>query len=190
MRFVWVVLFVASTAAAEPDRKDPNAALGLSIGTAAAGIGLIVTGAEIPEFVHTDPARTAWEASLVGVGTVTFLVAPSVGRIFGGAPLWNRGLRLKLIGLGIAASSVPAVLLVADATGSLHTTALMSVIAWVGLPLVTVGGIGIVTGTTIELATTPSAVRRVNRELDATLTIAPIATRDGVAPGISLVGQF
>jgi hypothetical protein len=177
-----VLLVTATVAAADPPApSSPGAAVGVSLGVTAAGLGLVFVGADAairPQAYGS--IQSVVEGVAVGVGSAALLVGPSLGRAFYAHSLWSTGLALRLIGVGVGGAGVAAALAMNSSWGGLFVGGIFEIVA---------GGF-FITGATIEIATTPAAVRRHNATL---LTIAPAPIRGpegSLAPGLVLAGRF
>jgi len=177
---------IATPGRAMPHRtrhKSPTGALVLSLGTTfVAGYGLLLAGA-----VLTDDGNTNNRALEHGVGVATmlggvgaFLVGPTVGRIYAGHA-WNGWLGLRLAGLGFGLL-FSAIVIAAD-----RSQDPIEVVFPVAL-----GGAAYAVGMVGEIASTPSAARKYNRDhaLDINLAITPIRGQAGEVPGLGVVGRF
>jgi hypothetical protein len=192
---VALALAASSVAHADPEPKSPRTALWLSLATSAAGLGLEFVSADAGIRPQAYGGNHNWvEPTACGVGAGALIVGPSLGRIYGDAPLWNKGTTWRLIGLGIAATGVGAALALgysqrnSTSDGPVNTGPVV-----VGGAALAVGGGLYIAGASYEIATTPSAVERANhtRGFEAQLTLAPLRSRDGgVVPAAAIVGRF
>lgn len=171
----------ASPIAAQPPRRDPATALWMSLGTSAAGLALVLVGADVGIRPQAYP-HTGWlEAPLAGVGGAALLVGPSLGSFYADR-LWNGRLAVRLVGLGVAALAFAPGL-----QGNGGTTSPLPVL------LLAAGGVLYLAGATYEIATTPRAVDRYNREHGwfATPTLSVSRLRDRtIAQGLAIARQF
>ncbi len=189
---VALALATTSVAAADPAPKDPRTALWLSLATSVTGLGLEFVSADAGIRPQAYPRPNWVEPVAGGVGAAALLVGPSLGRIYGDAPLWNKGTTLRLVGLGIAATGVGAALWLGsrqtNSDGPVNTGPVL-----VGAPLLAIGGGLYIAGASYEIATTPAAVERAGqaRGFEAQLTLAPLRSRDGgLVPACAVVGRF
>ena len=183
-----VVALLGSTAAAAepaptPAPKSPVTALWLSLGTSAAGLGLVLVGADAGIRPQAYGQARGIELPLAAVGGAALLVGPSLGSAYAGR-FWNGGTALRLAGVGIGAAGLAlAVQPSRGPEGALN----------VGPYFLLGGGAAVyLAGAVYEIATTPRAVRRYNRRtLELSLSPAPLATPGGrIAPGLALAGRF
>jgi len=187
--FIFIVVFAASTlAAAEPSMspapKRRDTALSLSIGTTGAGLALALIAADmgIRPQAWPDGVEPA-QAILATTGGALLLVGPSLGSGYAHR-LWNAGSIVRLSGIGVAALGV-GVALALESRGEPGTVSPLPYIALAS------GGAIYLGGTVYEIATTPRAVDRYNRDHGIAPSLTPIRTRDGaLAPAIGISGQF
>lgn len=152
--------------------KSVATAVGLSIGTTAAGVALLVAAER--------SNRASAPAALLGAGLV--IAGPSVGRAYVSRSFANPWLVTRLLGLGAVAGAG------AVAFSCLFVCDDSEV---VGLEYVALAGAAaFVVGSVVEIATTPAAVHDYNRAhgWESTITVAPIVTRGGA--GLGLGGRF
>jgi len=153
----------APTAVGAP--KSADVALGLSLGVTAAGLGLIVAGAN-------------WnEPTIATTGTIVFLVGPTTGHIYGGHTL-NGGLGARAIG-AVTALAGFSVLLSCFATCDNQDGKVD-----VAGALLIGGGLVYAGGGIYEIATAPEAAHRYNRQHGFEATVVPTGN------GIALAGRF
>ena len=89
------MIVTTSSAAAEPKRKDPRVAAGLSLGVTAAGAGALYLA-----FAHQKSVMSGFEAILLGLGSQTLLFGPSAGHVYAG----EKRRAVRMYGLRIGAS--------------------------------------------------------------------------------------
>lgn len=152
--------------------KDPNTALGLSLGGTAASVALTIAGA------------SANNSGLVTAGLLSSIVTPSFGEWYAGKPL--------TVGLGLRAAS--AVALVAGAneafkcfgeTGSCSNDNNAAGVLLLG------GLVGYATGTIYDIATAPRAAREFNAEHQVHVTPTYLRSPSGSATmGVGIGGTF
>jgi hypothetical protein len=187
---VALALATTSVAAADPAPKDPQTALWLSLATSAAGLGLEFVAADAGIRPQAYGGNHNWiEPTAGGVGAAALIVGPSLGRIYGDAPLWNKGTTVRLVGLGIATTGVVA----AFWLGRHDTSETGNGPILIGGGLLGLGGAVYLAGATYEVVTTARAVERAGRTrgFEAQLTLAPMRSRDGgVVPAAAIVGRF
>jgi hypothetical protein len=172
--------------------KKKSTAMWLTLGTMAAGAGLFAAG----EALYQQPGcynSCLPQQGLAIVGGAALLVGPSVGHIYAGHT-WNAGLGIRLGGMTTFALGWLAL-----APCFVHPAAVQTPVdpqnngssstCAIGGAAVALGAIATVAGTVTEVATTPSAVEDYNRA-HAALTVAPIQTQNGIAPGVALAGRF
>ena len=162
--------------------RSPSTALWWSAGTTGAGLALLLAAKVIyPDFPsHSTPL----DVMLVGsIGAL--VVGPTLGHTYAGKT-WNRWLGVRLAGLGVV--GVGAVVSLALAASVCHPDGVGCLVLGLGASAVLGGGTYAV-GTIGEIATAPSAAHDYNREhhFDAQLTLAPIQSRTGLAPGVGFV---
>jgi hypothetical protein len=179
MRLVFAILLVARVAAAD----QAPAAVGVSLGVTAAGLGFEFVAADVGIRPQAYPDNTpALQPILATVGGALLLVGPSLGRaIYAPHSLWNKWLAMRLVGIGIAGIGVATTVILADQGSS----------GWIpgiiGGAIVIAGAGLYIGGATVEIVTTPAAVRREG----ATVSIAPIRGPGGsLAPGLVVAGRF
>lgn len=169
-------------------RKTTTTAMWLTLGTTAAGAGLFFLG----ESLYQTPGcyNSCYPQQAVAVvGGAAFFVGPSLGHVYAGHT-WNAGLGLRLG--GIAAFGL-GWLAMAPCFAHPANAGDQSQSCQVGGIAVTGGAIATLVGTVYEIASTPDAVHAYNREhgFDATLSVAPVRTRDGgVVPTVGLAVRF
>jgi hypothetical protein len=146
----------------EAGDKDGGVAFVLSAGTTLAG-ALMLSG-----------------SSTAGPGAIAFLVGPTVGHVYAGQT-WSPWLGLRLASVGM-----PLLGALYDSTQPSRGCDLgcggLALGVLLGAAVYTTGMIG-------EIIDAPYAARRHN-EAEVSLTVTPIATRTGTAPGIGLIGSF
>ena len=143
--------------------KSADAALGLSLGVTAGGLGLMIAGGK-------------WnEAALSTTGTILFVVGPTTGHIYAGHTL-NGGLAARAIGSLAAIAGLGFVLSCIDGCSNNNGD--------VGGVLLIGGGLLYVGGGLYEIATAPEAANRYNREHGFEATVVPTGN------GIALAGRF
>jgi hypothetical protein len=181
MRIALVVtslLVTTSLAAAEPPgrapaRKNPRTGLVLALGGTAAGFGLALWTVEY----NLRPQATNGDAAWLYVGGVAAMFGPSIGRLYAHASIISPGSVTRSLGLGVAALGLAAALVSQNGRPA-------RVAAEIG------GGL-LVAGAVYDIATTPSAVERYNRNLDITLAPTALRAHDGsLAPGFAFAGRF
>lgn len=158
----------------------------MSLGTSAAGLGLVLVGADIGIRPQAYPNTRGLEPVFAGVGGAALLVGPSLGSVYADR-FWNTGFALRIAGLGVGALGFATALWIADRHPNAGTNSPLPILSSA------VAGVMYLAGATYEIATTPSAVERYNREHEgaATLSLSLIRARDGgVAPGMALSGRF
>jgi hypothetical protein len=182
--------------AAPVAHKSRSTALLLALGTFAASTALAVAAGNAATNCYGD--CTGPDLAF-GLALTAMVVAPSAGQIYAGrrvtGGLVMRVAGLTAMGLGWLAI-VPCLSHVAGATvrpgygGS--PTSNDSGACWGGLAL-PAGAVAAVVGTIWDFGATPAAVDAYNRAHDnrvVRLSLAPIATRTGVTPGVALGGRF
>lgn len=202
-RLVVAIVIVATTTSAvaepaPPPRKSPRTALWMSLGTTLGGLALASWGADIGfrkgECCPAPYANTprAVEYGLAGVGGAALLVGPSLGSLYVDR-FWNAGSYLRLAGVGTVGLGLAGALAVSERKCPTGVTDCESGgILVFGAGLVLGGGL-YVAGAAYEIATTPRAARRYNRDhgLDATLTMTALRAQNGsLAPGFAVAGRF
>jgi len=185
-----LLALTASTVEAAPEAasapKSESTALALSIGGEVASLVLIAAPAFRIGGCSYGPSNGLRECDdldaalpMVSVaGVVGTLVAPSLGHWYAGKP-FTRGLKTRLLGVGIAAAGA---LLFADAClaeGCSRAAELP------GQIVMAAGGVAYLVGTVDDLSSVRRAVRESNRRQ---LALTPIPVRSG--GGLALVGQF
>jgi len=144
--------------------KSADAALGLSLGMTAGGLGLMIAGGK-------------WnEPTISTTGTILFLVGPTTGHIYAGHTL-NGGLAARAIGVVAGIAGLGLVLSCFDDCGTDNNSD-------VGGVLLIGGGLLYVGGGLYEIATAPDAAHRYNREHGFEATVVPTGN------GIALAGRF
>jgi hypothetical protein len=175
MRALLALLAFTTVAHAEPDPapepKSAEAATWWSIGVTAGGVAALAGMA-----ASHDKGQ---QAALMSMGALSVLVGPSIGHIYAHDP-WTVGLALRGAGFTLAVMAESFGQVCAMGSQDCHFSNGPSTGA-----LATAGVIALV-GTLLDLATTPEAVHRYN----ATIVVAPVQARDGVAPGLAFAGQF
>jgi hypothetical protein len=166
--------------------KSPNTALALSLGFTAGGLGLVVLGSKMQ-----DGAREDTGDSLASLGSVAFLVGPTIGHIYARNP-WNTGLKWRLGSLGVSFVGLAYALNqcgIFDECSQAENDR-----ADVGAAFAVGGLISYFGATIYEVATAPSSARAYNREyardhlkMRPRMQVVPMAGR---APGLSLAGTF
>jgi hypothetical protein len=178
MRALLALLAFTTVAHAEPDPapepKSAEAATWWSIGVTTGGVAALVGMA-----ASHDKGQ---QAALMSMGGLSLLVGPSIGHIYAHDP-WTAGLALRGAGFTLAVLAESFAQIGVSGTGrcisDCHSNGPSTG------ALATAGVIALV-GTLLDLGTTPEAVHRYN----ATLVVAPVQARDGVAPGLAFAGQF
>jgi hypothetical protein len=165
-------------ARATADRKNPNTALAISLLTTLGGYGMLFLGESM---ANQGTTGAGW---LAFTGATLTIVGPTLGHTYAGKT-WNTGLAVRIVGLGAASAGLLAALTCSDGCND-NSNEDAAIVLFFG------GAITYVVGTIYEIATARDAAVRYNRQhgLDATLTVAPIATRDGITPGMAVVGRF
>ena len=159
----------------------------LTLGTMAAGASLFAAG----EALYQQPGcynSCLPQQGLAIVGGTALLVGPSVGHIYAGHT-WNTGLAMRASGMVTFGIGWIAMTRCWDYPVSFPPSAQERASCNRGSIAVGLGAVATVAGTIIEVATTPSAVDDYNRA-HASLTVAPIQTQNGIAPGVALAGRF
>ena len=184
VKLLFVVLFATSTVYADPpaargsdaaavtspedSAKDPDTALGLSLGMTAGGLGLMLLGGELREPI-----------SLV-TGAAVFLVGPTIGHAYAEDTL-NAGLGVRGVG---AVAAVGGLRLMVDDCPVLHELPCPGTRGDIGTALLIGGGLLYFFGSLYEIDTASSAARRYNREHGFKATVVPTTN------GVALVGRF
>ena len=174
MRALLALLAFTTIAHAEPEPKSAEAATWWSVGVTAGGVAALVGSA-----ASHDQGQ---QAALMAMGGLAVLVGPSIGHIYAHDP-WTLGLGIRATGFTLA--------VLAESIGQIGTSGYgrCAVDCHSTGPstgaLATAGVIALV-GTLFDLGSTPAAVHRYN----ATLVVAPVQARDGVAPGLAFAGHF
>lgn len=143
-----------------PELKSPAAAFALSLGTTLAG--LVVMS-------ESDNNKTALTA-----GVVMFVVGPTTGHIYAGAPL-SAGLGLRIVGAGAATLGLFEALSHEGTDGSST-----------GAGLFVCGSLLYIGATMYEIGSAPGAARAYNRK--RAYKLVPVASQN--AGGVSLIGSF
>ncbi len=156
--------------------KSPGTALALSLGVTAGGLAL----AWAAEGASGDQAD-----SLATLGSIAFLVGPTVGHIYAGNT-WNTGLKWRLASVGVMLGGAMYAFsqcgLLEDCTAEQNDRADVGVAIAIG------GFISFGAATVYEVATAGSSAREYNVEYSRRrLQIAPMA---GGSPGLSIAGTF
>jgi hypothetical protein len=162
------------------ERKNPNTALAISLLTTLGGYGMLFLGESM---ANQGTTGAGW---LAFTGATLTLVGPTLCHTYAGKT-WNTGLAVRIVGLGVVSTAFVVALSCSDGCNDNGSTTVDAALA-----LALAGSITYVVGTIYEIATARDAAVRYNRQhgLDATLTVAPIATRDGITPGMAVVGRF
>jgi hypothetical protein len=163
---------------AMPERLSPNTALGLSLGVTLGGGAAIALGAGAAAKQVDGPA-----AMLIFLGVAGVVIGPTFGHMYA-HDTWNRGLEVRLGGVGLSALGALAALpCIARCTNG---QADAGVILFLGGAAMYAGG------TLYEIGSAYGAAETYNSGLGhPQLTLAPIVTpRGDAAPGIGLVGRF
>ena len=145
------------------DPKSPDTALGLSLGTTAAGLGLMIAGSKIDN------------GALGGLGAVMFLIGPTTGHTYAG-DTFNGGLGIRSAGL---LSSVLGLAMAFCFDGCNQSTQRS-----VGAVMFYGGALLYIGGSLYEIGTAPSAAHRYNREHGLDSTVVPTGN------GLAVVGTF
>jgi hypothetical protein len=153
--------------------KNPNVALGLSLGTTVAGVAVTVLAASGPG----DPSRGLTE---LGIGMM--VLGPTTGHVYAGSPL-NTGLAVRAS--GVAAGAIGFGMVAPCLFGTCQTAR-----TDIGVLVLGAGAITYAIGTIYEIGDAHGAARRHNERVSANLVIAPLATPSGTAPGVGLAGHF
>jgi hypothetical protein len=155
-------------------RKSPGTALALSLIPTLGGVALVMAGSS-PD--HASSTNT-W---LVGSGVGLLFVGPSLGHAYT-RHLGSNGLALRMIG----ATAIGGCALLLSLTPDLVTSYLGAIGLCGG------GGLAVLTGVVFDLVGAPGAARLYNRNhgLDAGITMVPMQTRSGLAPGFGLAGHI
>ncbi len=192
MRALLVAAMSSSVAHAEPpgltvptarpvEHKSKSVAMWFTLGTMTAGTALLAL--DVPLAQHSTCTDSCALLEVIAVtGGAALLVGPSIGHLYAGH-LWNAGLGIRLGGMVSLGIGWLVLMPCMQPNGPSGGTCAM------GGTLATLGALATVAGTVTEVATTPSAVDDYNRA-HATLTLAPIRTQDGIAPGLALAGRF
>jgi hypothetical protein len=195
-------LVASSTAHAQPGMVEPQppraspkstaAAVSLALGTTAAGVVMLAIGANMEKncFGTCTGADT-----LERFGALAVVVGPSLGHVYAGHT-WNAGLGIRLAGMAALGVGVIAMLpcyvtaSVPAGTGN-YSNGNSSATCEIGKAALLLGATATVVGTLTEIVTSASAVSDYNdaHSLPA-ITVTPIRTVSGVAPGLSFVGRF
>jgi hypothetical protein len=172
-------------------RKHRRTAIGLSLGTTFGGLAVAAVGYGAFSVFATSGERGFGRDALgstgmvlMTAGGVAFVVGPSLGHSYVGDG-WNTGLKLRIASLAplaVAGLALGPCILGDSSSAACYVSG--------GMLAVSIGMY--VTGAIYEIATSGRAADRYNRDhgLDASLGVAPIRTRDGVAPGLAIVGRF
>jgi hypothetical protein len=160
--------------------KNPNVALGLSLGVTLGGLGLGLIGAE----------NRYLREPLGIIGGWAFFLGPTVGHTYAGQT-WNTGLSIRLAGLGVAVLGV--VVAVGSCPISFSGSSPCSQAGVdIGAAIAIGGVITYLAGWAYEIATAPTAARdyNLNHGVVTTVTIAPILGAVTIGPGLAVVGSF
>ena len=172
-----------STAPRDPSTapRDPSTALWLSLGMTLGGVGLIAAAVASHDSAITGMLGT--------VGALGVIAGPSLGHVYAGR-LWNRGLELRLYGLGTAAIGWMLELVVLYNCIDGRCPAAYAFALYAGAGHIAVGGLAYFGGTVHEIFSAPSAARRYNSEhgIGSSVMIVPFVTRS--ATGLSLSARF
>jgi hypothetical protein len=172
------------------DAKDPDTARALSLlPTAGGAVALAIA---VPLATGRGSTGTTGGAFVLGtLGGLGVTFGPTIGHVYAGR-WWSRGLKIRLYGLATAAAGALVAFLGACWDGCRGDTTSHDVLTGAGATAFVAGAVLYVAGSIDEIASASAAARRYNRDhgLDASLTVAPIATRSGAAPGIGVVGRF
>lgn len=158
------------------ERLNPSTAAALSVVGTLGGLALTVFGSQ----------NSSMRTPMVLLGLAGIAIGPTLGHIYS-HHTWNLGLGMRLAGL--AAGVIGAALMLqcidgCSAGGSTRDQADL------GVALFMVGGSSYVVGTIYEIATAPGAADDYNRDHGVALTLAPLRGRDGMVPGVGLLGHF
>jgi hypothetical protein len=151
-----------------PGERDPVHAGILSIGVPLAGVALVTVASKIDS------------GPIGAVGGAAIVIGPSLGHIYAGTP-WNTGLKMRVAGLGVGV--VAGLMFMGAESGEVFCTG-SKCEAGIALGVAAIGLYGV--GTVYEMFSAPAAVQRYN----ATLTVAPLPTGTGLAPGAVFGGHF
>ncbi len=161
-----------------PDAKSESTATMLSLGTTAAGVGLVAAG------IESQNSGTAM------LGAIAILVGPSAGHIYAGEA-----------GHALGMSLLRSAAVIAIVAGFIdHTTAAVDCLDCSGQPiaddhrtgdrLMWGGGIALVALTVYDLVDAPRAARRRNEHDRMMVMPTMIGTANGVVPAVGFSGRF
>lgn len=170
-----------------PPEKSPAVAAGLSVPPTVLGAGLVVAGLYVAnmESICTDGRCSdhfdlGLGLTIAGGGLLA--VGPSLGHGYAGQ-VWTTGLKLRLIGTGIAAAGIGvAVIAPSDCPGLSGVCEGQAI----GLFAVLGGAITFTIGAGLDAVRASGAVGA----SDTQVSFAPLRTRSGTAPGIVLQTRF
>jgi hypothetical protein len=160
--------------------KDRTTAIVLSWIPTLAGAGIAAAGLGL---TFSNPDDTVGEAMAM-VGSTAMFIGPSLGHGYAGK-LWTPWLGVRLAS-SVLSTIVAAVTIAADHDYGLELQPRTEKIL---IPTAIVGGTGYLVGVIGDLVTAGSAVDDYNSH-HLQLTVAPVATRTGITPGIGLAGSF
>jgi len=152
------------------DDKDPNVALGLSLGGTALSIGMFVVGAK----TNSD--------QLVVAGLLSSAITPSIGEWYAGEYLtWGMGIRAA--GASMAIVGFAEAFCFDDCQGKNQSP---------GEALFAIGAIGYGAGMIYDIVHAPAAAKKHNDRQRAKLMVTPAAypTSTGPVPGVMVGGSF
>ena len=173
---------VAPMPASRLAAKTPSTALALSLSPTLVGLSLGIFALVVTDSNTANAGTEPIATGLMIAGAAAFLIGPTLGHVYSGST-WNRGLKIRLAGLGIAALGGIV------GAGDCHSGAICSNQLG-GIAMAVIGGGIIVAGTAIEVATAPSSARAYNAKRGVTLGMRPIATHHGTVPSVFLGGTF
>lgn len=164
-----IVVATAAAPAAAEEAKDPDVALGYSIGGTALSAGMVLVGVTMPE-VNGE--------QLVTLGVLSSLVTPALGHWYAGDYLtW--GMAVRLAGGAVAIAGVAQSFCWENCTGNEGGGALI------------LAGLGVYAGgVVLDIATAPRAARKWNNAHGMQVAPTMVSTGGSPAVGLGLGGTF
>jgi hypothetical protein len=156
-------------------RKRPWIAFALSLVPTLGGLALLPGSQD-------QGSTRQWKYA--GAGGV-LLIGPSLGHVYAWQDPRTKALALRLLGFALIGGCD----WIASDT-NFSTVGLLPFVGIVGLCSAGISGMAI--GVVVDVARAPGAAREYNRAhgLDAAVTVVPLQTPSGLAPGVGLVGRF
>jgi len=162
-------------------RLDPSVAMGLSLGGTAVSWGLLVGS------IYVARSGSSMAGLMGTAGAIGTVFAPSLGHWYADA-YFSRGLGLRLGGMAVVLAGAIVAFAEDPITYGHDDPQTESNDPVIG-PAIAIVGVGMfVAGTIDDIVTAPRRVRRLNREREVGVSLAPMVTHQSA--GLALGGRF